>query len=405
MRIVISPDSFKGSLSSAEISDALESCIRENLKCADLHFEKLAASDGGEGAMDALKGFLCMEEKFAAAQDCLGKSIYAPYAFGSGRALIELAKTSGLTLIDKGKRDIMRANTYGTGMQIRAAIGAGARKVSICAGGSATNDGAMGALAALGFAFLDKNNKEITSFGPENLGKVCTLCADRVDGEILSADFELLCDVRCPLLGPNGAARLFSAQKGASKSDTEMLESGMEAYCAAMSRFFLSNRPGHYGEYLNRCGKIRDLNPADFEGAGAAGGFAFGLVCALGAKIRSGAAAVLEAQKFAEKCSNADIMITAEGKADFQSLQGKLPVEAAKLAREANSKISTVLFCGRLDESAKEKLSEYFNFIFEAAPKYMPDKAAMGKGQALLNLKGAAKRACLAGAFNTPSKT
>ena len=405
MKIVIAPDSFKGSLSSTEISCALEACIAENLKDTALQFEKISVADGGEGALEALKDILCMEEKFSSARDSMGNSIRAPYASAPGRALIELAKTSGLTLIDRDKRNIMKANTYGTGMQMKAAIEAGARKVSICVGGSATNDGAMGALAALGFTFLDKDNKKITSFGAENLGKVCAVCRDKVGENILSADFELICDVRCPLLGPNGAAMLFSGQKGASESDKKKLESGMEVYADTMRKFFLSKRPGHYAKYLNMHGKTCALDPANFEGAGAAGGFAFGLVCALGADIRSGATAVLEAQNFARKCSDADIMITAEGKADYQSLQGKLPVEAAKLARASNSGIRTILFCGRLDESAKKELSGYFNFIFEIAPKSMPDKSAMERHQALANLKFATESARLAGAFNCTSKT
>ncbi|MBP1326018.1 glycerate kinase [Leucobacter exalbidus] len=328
MRIVIAPDKFKGSLDAAEVCAHLAAGIRAVLPAAEICTAPMA--DGGEGTVDAAiaAGFARRTRQVTGP---LGAPVHASFALRDDQAVIELAAASGLLLIDEPDRDALAADTRGTGELIAAALDEGARRIVLAVGGSASTDGGTGILKALGAKFLDAAGRVLAPGG----GALHTL--DRIDlagfdPRIFKTDIVLASDVDHLLTGDFGAARVFAPQKGASESQVELLEAGLQRL-AEVVRGLLPGVPDH----------------AISPGAGAAGGVGFGALAMLGARRRAGAEIVAEVIDLAGlvqgAAHRADLVITGEGSFDAQSLGGKTPMGVLGVARELG--VPTVLVCGR----------------------------------------------------------
>lgn len=312
-RFLFATDSLKGTLSSAEAARLLEVAARRHFPGCTCVSVPLA--DGGEGTVEAvvaaLGGRLCR----AAVHDPLGRPLEASWGLlPGGCALIEMAAASGLPLLAPDERNPLLTSTYGTGELIRAALDAGARDVTLALGGSATNDGGMGCMRALGARFLDARGQELAGTGAD-LAHVAAIDLVGLDPRVAVTTFHLMCDVGSPLTGPAGASAVFGPQKGATSAMVADLERGMGSYARVLARTF-----------------GRDL---DVPGAGAAGGLGAAGLAFLSARPQSGAARVLELVSFGALLADADLCVTGEGHADAQTAQGKVVSAVAASCAEA----------------------------------------------------------------------
>ena len=306
-KIVIASDSFKGSLSSAEVADA----IAEGIRCVYPSCEIicLRMGDGGEGTCEAMAQtrpcrWINIEVNDPLGRPCSAK--YALYEDEDGKsAIIEMAQASGLTLLSPEERNPLRTSTFGTGQMIMDAFNRGCRRFTIGLGGSATNDGGTGMLEALGFKFLDKKGKEIKGCCGGRLGEIADIDSKSVSQEILDSEFIVACDVNTPFCGKEGATRIFARQKGADEEALESLESGMQSFAHVINH--------KYGIKLN-----------EIPGTGAAGGLGGAFKAFLNAELKSGIDMILDAAGFDEIIKDATLVITGEGKIDFQSSRGKV---------------------------------------------------------------------------------
>lgn len=310
MKIVIAPDSFKGSLTALEVAERIQ--IGFQRVFPDAHFTSLPLSDGGEGFVESLLHAAAqVEYRSAQVSDPLGRPIEVKYALIDGHtAVLDLARASGLILLKPEERDPLSASTYGTGQLIRAAISQGATQVFLGLGGSATNDGGSGLLQALGFELLDAAGKGI-GYGGGSLAKLSRIRAPQVPEEVLNTQFILATDVTNPLLGDQGATAVFGPQKGASGQVLADLEAGMTNWEKAVTDF---------------TGKALSQVP----GTGAAGGTAYGVLSFLNTRIVSGLDFLLDFIEFERIVEGADLVITGEGRMDGQSRFGKVPVGVAR---------------------------------------------------------------------------
>ena len=321
MQVTVAMDSFKGSLTSLEAGNA----VRDGIFSASSEHEVtvLPLADGGEGTLEALVEGLNGVYRSEDVTGPDGKKVTARYGIVHGdTAIIEMAQASGLTLIKEN--DILTATTYGTGELIRAALDEGIRKFIIGIGGSATNDGGTGMLEALGVKFIHGGGDAIEATGAPaaksprgalTLQTLTSIDISHLDSRIKESSFQVACDVRSPLLGPNGCSYVYGPQKGASEEQIKEMDSWLMSY-AELTRKVLP-----------------DADP-NFPGSGAAGGMGFALKYYLGAELVSGSKLVLEVTRLEDYIQNSDILITGEGRIDGQSLNGKGPVEAARLAKK-----------------------------------------------------------------------
>lgn len=300
MKFVFASDSFKGSLTSEKINEILTAKSKRYFPQSEC--VSLLIADGGEGTLEAViaqKNGIIVETM---AEDPLGRARLSRYGVFEDTAIICMSEASGLPLLKKEERSARKTSTYGTGQLIRHAVENGYKKIYITLGGSATNDGGTGALSALGYRFLDKEGNALKGTGEE----LCKIAS--IDGKN-AIDFSdikvtLLCDVSNPLLGENGATYTYGRQKGANEEDLAFLEKGMENYAAVASEY---------------CGFSIDVS-----GGGAAGGIGAALYAFLRGEIRSGIETVLDLCGFDEAVNGADLVITGEGRVDFQSANGKV---------------------------------------------------------------------------------
>ena len=300
MKCVFASDSFKGSLTSAKINEILSACANQVFGACEC--VSLLIADGGEGTIEAV-----IEQKGGRtvtlmAENPLGERILTRYGVFEDTALVCMSEISGLPLLAPEKRSALKTSTFGTGELIRHAIENGYKKIYVTLGGSATNDGGMGALTALGYRFLDENGNVLKGTG-EELGKVQIIDGSRAL-DLSGIEVVLLCDVLNPLLGANGATYTYGRQKGATENDLAFLENGMNHFARLAKAY---------------CGKTLDV-----QGGGAAGGIGGALHAFLGASIRSGIDAVLDLCGFDDALCNADFVITGEGRIDFQTANGKV---------------------------------------------------------------------------------
>ena len=322
MKIVVAPDSFKGSLTAIEVSDAIEKGIREVFPEAEII--KIPMADGGDGTVQCLvnaTGGKILEEKVIGP---LGNEVWAFYGILGDRktAIVEMAAASGLTLVPEGKRNPLITTTYGTGQLIKAALNQGCRKMIIGIGGSATNDGGAGMVQALGTKLLDKDGEEI-GFGGGELKKIVKIDISCMDKRLSDIKVLAASDVNNPLCGPQGASRIYGPQKGATPEIIEELDESL-AYFAELIK--------------------RDLHKdiKDIPGAGAAGGLGASLIAFLNAEFRPGIEIMIEAVKLEQAIKDADLVITGEGKIDSQTIYGKAPIGVAKIAKKYNVPVVAV---------------------------------------------------------------
>lgn len=322
--VLVCPDSFKGTLTAVEATDAIARGVRAAWPEAEIL--KCPLADGGEGTLDALLS-QAGERHSALVQGPDGTPVLASWGIlPSGVAVIESAQASGLTLVPEDKRDPRTATTYGTGQLIREAIAVGCWRLIVGIGGTATNDGGTGAMQALGVHFLDEKGDDLPPGGAA-LAKL-----HRIDPKGLRLPEILVTvasDVTNPLWGPTGATRVFGPQKGATPEMVEELEAAMQNFAGVLKKEF-------HHDY------------AKAPGAGAAGGLGVALMVFLHGAFKSGADIVMDAVGFDDMVERADLIITGEGKLDSQSLSGKLISQV--IARASDKPV--VLLCGALDLSA-----------------------------------------------------
>jgi len=328
MKIIIAPDSFKGSLPAAEVCDIIENAILKILPAAEIL--KIPLSDGGEGMVNALLTAGDGKKIALQVQDPLFRKITAEYGIlNQDTAVIEMAAASGLPLLTEQERNPLLTSTIGTGELIFDALkNRESQRIVLGIGGSATNDGGMGAATALGVKFYDHNHIELIPCGA-NLEKIETIDTASVDPQVLGKEFIIACDVDNPLCGDRGAARVYGPQKGATVEMVMALDRGLR----------------HLGRLLeNKSGK--DL--LDLPGIGAAGGMALPLVALFDAQLKSGLEIVLDRLNFDGLIQDADLIITGEGKTDAQSAMGKVISGVGKKAQKQN--IPVIVISGALEE-------------------------------------------------------
>ncbi|MDP4095862.1 glycerate kinase [Paenibacillus sp. P96] len=314
MKILVAPDSYKGSLSAKEAAIYMEQGIRDVLPHAEVTI--IPVADGGEGTVDAIvsaaHGTLHEVEVVGPIGDTV-KSFFGVLR-DDQTAVIEMAAASGLTLVPAGRLNPMIATTYGTGQLIKHALDYGCRKIVIGIGGSATNDGGVGMAQALGVRFLNEQGTEI-SFGGGELSKIRRIDISNIDPRVKDCEIRVASDVTNPFCGPHGAAAIYGPQKGATSEMIKQLEHGMV--------------------HLSRL--IREQLGIEIEtvpGAGAAGGLGGGLIAFLSAKIGRGIDMVLETTEFEEIIQQVEIVFTGEGRTDSQTAQGKTAAGIAKIAKK-----------------------------------------------------------------------
>ena len=356
MKFVFASDSFKGTLSSAEIGAMLCESARAAFPGCDCRSVTMA--DGGEGSVAAVLSAAGGRTVPVRAHDPLGGAVDAFYGVTDGGcAVIETAAASGLTLIDEARRDILAASSYGTGELIAHALDAGYADITLALGGSATNDGGAGAMAALGARFLDADGRTLAPNGA-SLRRIASIDLSHMHPRLTHARFTAMCDVNSPLTGPLGATMTYGPQKGASTPALlGELEAGMENYARVLRRAF----PG------------RDV---EFPGAGAAGGLGAACALFLGAALKPGAEAVLDLTGFDMLLRGADLAVTGEGRADAQSVRGK--AVAAVAARCKKAGVPLIALVGSAGPGADALLGCGVTKLLEVTPDGCPppDRAA-----------------------------
>lgn len=332
-KILIAPDSFKGSLSQQAAAEAIADGARDALG-ADCELVLLPMSDGGEGMVEVLADALGAERVTVNVCDPLFRPQWAQYAIaeigGKRTAIMEMAEASGLTLLPVWIRHPIATSTYGTGELLLDAMRRGCTDVLIGIGGSATNDGGMGMLTALGWRFLDSHGEELAGVGG-NLQKIAVIDNSAVSPDLRQLHIRVACDVQTPFIGPQGATRVFAPQKGADDETVELLEAGMQ----------------HFAQLISTSYHIADFATA--AGGGAAGGLGGALWAFLGAELLPGAEMVLSALHIDEQLRDASLVITGEGRLDAQTLTGKLPY--AVLQHALRQHVPTVVVAGVVEAS------------------------------------------------------
>ncbi len=330
LNAVIAIDSFKGSLSSLEAGNAAAEGIRRVFPEADTIIRPVA--DGGEGTIDALAAGLGGKFIEAEVTDPIGRKITAKYGvLPDSTAVIEMAAASGITLLSENEKNPMLTTTYGTGELILDAINRGCRNFIIGIGGSATNDGGVGCLQALGFGMLDCNGQQI-GYGAKGLSQLVKITDTNVIDELKECTFHVACDVTNPLCGDSGCSAVFAPQKGADSSMIRLMDEYLRSFAELSKSYATSASP-------------------DTAGAGAAGGLGFALMYYLNAKLESGVQLIMRETKLEEAIKNADIVITGEGCLDSQTAMGKAPVGIAKIAKKYGKTV--IAFCGGVRTGAE----------------------------------------------------
>ncbi|MEN2515581.1 glycerate kinase family protein [Lactobacillus johnsonii] len=345
-KYVVAPDSFKESMTAKEVCDAMEKGIKEADSAAEVI--KVPMADGGEGTVDSLVDATQGQRVIVEVTGPLGNKISAYYGIlGNGTtAVIEMAKASGLEIVEKKKRNPMITTTFGTGELIRDALDHNVKEIIIGLGGSSTNDGGSGMAQALGAKLLDQNNHQIP-FGGGNLDKLDKIDISNLDSRLQDVKIILASDVTNPLIGKEGASRVFGLQKGATPEMVEKLENNLQ----------------HYAKIVKR-----DLNKdvASVSGAGAAGGLGAGLMAFTTCEMRQGVDLAIEVTKLEDKIRDTDYVFTGEGGTDFQTKFGKTPYGVAKLGKKYHKPV--ISLAGYLGEGIDSLYSEGFTAIFGIIP-------------------------------------
>ena len=332
MNVVIAIDSFKGSMTSLEAGESASAGIRRIYPDADITIRPLA--DGGEGTVEALTLGCGGTRTQVCVTGPLEKPVLCSYGIlDAGKtAVIEMSGAAGITLLSETERNPLYTTTYGVGEVIRDAISRGCRHFIIGIGGSATNDGGIGMLQALGFGLLDAEGKQVP-FGAVGLESLTAITADHVLPELSECTFRIACDVTNPLCGSNGCSAVFGPQKGADAVMIKRMDTSLASYAAL-------------------CRKTFPNVDAEFPGTGAAGGLGFAFQTFLSASLEPGIQIVLDETRLRDDVRDADLVITGEGQLDGQTVMGKAPIGVAKLSKEYGKPVLAFSGCVTKDASA-----------------------------------------------------
>lgn len=362
MKVIIAPDSFKGSVSAIEVAKS----IQEGVLSVDCTAETviMPVADGGEGTIEAIAS--CVETEIHEATVCgpMGETAKAYFATvdGGKTAIVEMAQASGLPMVPQEQRNPLVSTTYGTGELMKAALDLGCEKMIIGIGGSATNDGGAGALMALGAVLKDAEGK-LLSLGGGALSELAEIDLTGFDKRIFDIDVVVACDVTNPLSGENGASAVYGPQKGATPEMVKELDAALDKF-AQVSKQSL-------GEDFSVC-----------PGAGAAGGLGFALLAFCKAKFAAGIDIVLEVCGFEKELQDADLVITGEGRIDGQSVQGKVLYGIGMRAKEKN--VPVIAIGGGVREDSEALLDCGISAMFSIANGPMSLEYAMEHGTELI---------------------
>jgi glycerate 2-kinase len=358
MRIVLAPDSFKESMTASQAADAMREGIHSVIPDAECVGVPMA--DGGEGTVDAVVEALHGQQVEVEVSDPLGRTVTARYGYVPLRqlAVIEMAAAAGLELVLPQQRDVLQASSFGVGQLIGSALDRGATEILIGLGGSATNDGGVGMLTALGAAFADADGNPLAKGGAA-LERLDRIDVTGLDPRLRDTRIHIASDVTAPLLGPNGATAVFGPQKGATAADVERLESALRRLVTVTSA------------------ALGEANP-ERPGAGAAGGLGFALVEFLGAESKPGVQEVAETVGLELALRGADWVFTGEGSVDAQTVMGKTPFGVAQLAVRNGAR--AVIFAGRVAPDASVLLEHGVDRLVAITAEGTPIEQALRDG-------------------------
>ena len=367
MKILLAPDSFKGSLSAQDVAAHLREGI---LRAApDIQVDLLPVADGGEGTCAAIVTSVGGEILKKTVTGPNGNPVEAFLGIAGDMAIIEMAAASGLALVPAGHMRPREATTYGTGELMLHALDAGCKKIVMGIGGSATTDGGAGMAQALGVRLLDADGRELGRGGGE-LGRLASVDVSKLDPRIAACEITVATDVSNPLYGENGCAAVYGPQKGCNAQDVALLDSNMRHYARILR------------EQLNK-------DVATIPGVGAAGGLGAGLMAFCDATLKSGVDTVLDAVGFDKHVLDADLVITGEGRIDFQSAFGKVPVGVSKRAK-AVTDVPVIAVVGSIGPGAEAVYEHGIAAMISIVDKPMPLQEAIDNAPALI--AGAAER-------------
>ncbi len=371
MRAVIAIDSLKGSLSSIEAGQAIAEGIRKADAKAEVVIRPLA--DGGEGTVEALVCGMNGTLQHVKVTGPLGEPVVCEYGIidETKTAVIEMSGAAGITLVPDTKKNPLYTTTYGVGEVIRDAIEKGCRRFIVGIGGSATNDGGIGMLQALGYGFLNKDGQQVP-FGAIGLKELETITDTYVLPELAECEFKIACDVTNPLCGENGCSAVYGPQKGANPSMIMEMDKWLRYYAALAREKFPK----------------ADLNE---PGTGAAGGLGFAFLTFTNAVLESGIKIVLEETKLESYVKGADVVVTGEGRLDFQTAMGKAPVGVAGLAKKFD--IPVLAFAGSVTKDATECNKNGIDAFFPILRGISTLEEAMKPENAKQNLTDTAEQA------------
>ncbi|NBF03930.1 glycerate kinase [Pseudomonas sp. Fl5BN2] len=332
MKIIIAPDSFKDSLSAADVAQAIALGLAD--VWPDAQVQQCPMADGGEGTVASILAACEGQLRSTRVQGPLGAAVEAHWGWlpQSHTAIIEMAEASGLQLLPLGQRDACNSSTFGTGELIQAALDAGAQRIILAIGGSATNDGGAGALQALGLKLLDPKGQALPRGGLA-LANLAGIELDSLDPRLAQVRFEIAADVNNPLCGDHGASAIFGPQKGASPQHVQQLDQAL-------------------GHFADLCAQVLPRDVRNEPGSGAAGGLGFAAKAFLGAQFRPGVEVVAELVGLEQAVRGADLLITGEGRFDAQTLRGKTPFGVARIAREQG--VPVIVIAGTLGEGYQQ---------------------------------------------------
>ena len=371
MLIVIAPDSYKGSLSAPDVARAMHTGARRVF--SEARFDLIPIADGGEGTVEAFVEAMGGTFMETIVRGPLGDPTTARWGLlDKGKtAVIEMAAASGLPLLDQDKRDAMNSCTFGSGELVKAALDAGAETIILGIGGSATNDGGSGFARALGVRFLDAAGQELKPGGAA-LAKLASIDISELDPRLAATTFRVACDVDNPLCGPRGASAVFGPQKGASAEQVAQLDAALAVFAEKAEK-----ATGKKGV-------------PETAGAGAAGGLGAGLLFFVNAALMPGIALVLEAVDFNARVKSAFLVLTGEGRTDFQTSYGKTPVGVALAAKQYGHPV--ICISGSLGKGADDVYACGIDAVCSIAPGPISLEACMADSGRLL--ADATERAC-----------
>ncbi|MCM1500765.1 MAG: glycerate kinase [Clostridium sp.] len=371
MKVVVAMDSFKGSLTSMEAGNAVREGILRTMPQAEVVVRPLA--DGGEGTTDALLRGLGGTGIDLSVTGPMGKQTKCRYGIleDGKTAVLEMAQAAGITLVEKTEQNPFYATTYGVGEMICDAVHRGCRHFIIGIGGSATNDGGVGMLSALGFCFLDEEGQPVSG-GADVLAKIVEIHADRVLPKLRECDFQIACDVSNPLCGENGATFVYGPQKGLSAELCGRVDTDMRHYAKVAEAF-------------------SGTDYRETAGAGAAGGLGFAFLTFLNARLMPGVELMLKAACIEQEIETAQYVVTGEGRLDAQTVMGKAPIGVAKLAKRYGRKV--IAFAGSVAEGASNCNDAGIDAFFPIIREITGLEEAMKPETARRNLADTAEQA------------